>query len=357
MLSFAPAAPLPMKRAVLLPLLFCGTAACATTRVAVTAAPNPPQDQVVPWTAIGVSDIANENLRQAVLDLLRLVDSDSLWPDFTLSDHGVILVDSRNDAAPAAYCVGHCTPVIARGGSSRVWRATPPVVIAPGQFRYVSLRSWGLGNGDAVAVGFDNRERSVVTILHEDFHLHYESQYAVAFGDEIDATSRGPSSDSPSSTTREHLEDSYSRTEPVTQELREECSALSAALLAGVSDREAAFSALHRFTAIRDARRARPGAPSFEEDFWERQEGIPTNLERRAAAQMKFADRSVIATALTPSGCDSIPNSAYFLLLGGLEAAVLDTFGDPLAWPRLAYPNDGTRASSLYSLVHALQER
>jgi hypothetical protein len=112
--------------------------------------------------------------------------------------------------------------------------------------------------------------------------------------------------------------------------------------------------ALRRFVAVRESRRARPDAPSGEEDFWERQEGVPTNLERRAAAWLKFADRSAIAAAVTGRGCETITSGSYFLVLGGLEAAVLDTFDDPRVWPHRVYPLNGTPASSLYILVRAL---
>ncbi|MEA2464801.1 MAG: hypothetical protein QOJ98_2548, partial [Acidobacteriota bacterium] len=233
------------------------------------------------------------------------------------------------------------------------WRSTPPTIIAPGQFRFVSLTQWGLrGTGDAVAVGFESRERSVVTAVHEDFHLHYESRYALSFGDDI-----GTGGGAKSRTTRQDLEGIYSRAQPTARELREECAALVAALQAGTNDQQSAFAALRRFATVRDARRARPGAPLFEEDFWERQEGIPTNLERRAAMHLKFPDRSVIAGALTFRGCDATVDGAYFLVLGGLQAAVLDTFGNPLMWPHQVYPHDGTPASSLYILVRALFSR
>jgi hypothetical protein len=336
-----------MKRAILIFFMVSGTAACANSRISDA----PPVRPAQAWRPISVADVSNPDIRQTVTDLLRLVDSDFLWPDLTLSDHGVIIVDTRDPQRPAAYCVGICEPAeIVGGGTSRLWHSTPPETIPPGQFRFVSLSNWGLrGTGDVVAIGFESRERSVVTALHEDFHLHYESRYALSFGDEI-----GNDPGLPSRATRGNLESTYSRSEPTRGELREECVALVAALQAGPLDRQTAFAALRRFTAIRDSRRGRPNAPSFEEDFWERQEGIPTNLERRAAAHMKFADRSAIGAAQASHGCDGIANGSYFLLLGGLEAAVLDTFSDPLVWPRLVYPHDGTPASSLYLLVRAL---
>jgi hypothetical protein len=157
--------------------------------------------------------------------------------------------------------------------------------------------------------------------------------------------------------TRAWLQNDYSRSNPTAHELREECAALAGALHAGTNDRGKAMAALRRFVAVRDARRARPGTPASEEDFWERQEGVPTNLERRASARMKFADQSAIAAALTESGCEAVTNGSYFLVIGGLEAAVLDAFTNPQMWPRLVYPRDGTRASSLFALVRALSRQ
>lgn len=303
----------------------------------------------VSWTAISASDVTRAKVRQAILDLLRLVDVDSLWPEFNWSDHGVILVVGDGGEGAVAYCVGICTPEIAPHGTSRVLRAPSPLSIASGEFRFMALPKWGLhGSGDIVAVGFASREQSVVTAVHEDFHLHYQSLYSIAFGDAIGAGGEM------SKATRSWLENDYSRANPTARELREECGALAEALHAGTNDRATAMAALRRFVAVREVRRARPGAPVSEEDFWERQEGVPTNLERRAAAKMNFADPSAIAAALTERGCEDVTSGSYFLVVGGLEAAVLDTFSNPQTWPRLVYPRDGTHAFSLFALVRAV---
>lgn len=340
-----------MKRSALFLLLISGTAACGTSRVPYLPPPESPAKPVPAWSLIAVTDISDRGVRQAVTDLLRLVDSDFLWPELTLGDHGVIIIDTNNPQQPLAYCVGICEPeVTTSGGTSRLWRSTPPEVIGPGNFRFVSRKEWGLpGPGDVVAVGFESRESSVATAVHEDFHLNYESRYALAFGDEIGIDRGGQTP-----ATRANLASTYSQSAPARAELHEECAALVAALQAGSADRPAAFAALRRFSSIRDSRRARPGAPSFEEDFWERQEGIPTNLERRAAVHMQFRDPSVIGATLTPRGCDMTMTGGYFLVLGALQAAILDTFSDPAAWPALVYPRDKTPASSLYLLVQAL---
>ena len=73
---------------------------------------------------------------------------------------------------------------------------------------------------------------------------------------------------------------------------------------------------------------------------------MPVNLERRTAKRLHFTDPSLIETALSENGCDVIPEISYLLVLGGLQAAVLDAFDDPRSWPRLVYPRDGTAASS-----------
>lgn len=347
-----------MIRAVplLIVILFSGATACVSSGHSpiggeASAAARRPISPDHSWTPIALNDIADPGIRLAVTDLLLLIDSDFLWPDFALDDHPVIVVDSRDAQHAATYCVGHCAPRVQGGGGiSRVWRGTGTAAVATGQARFASLDEWGLrGSGEVVAVGFNRREQTVTVTVHEDFHLHYQTEYTLAFGDEI----RGDG-ESASDATRTDLEHSYSRSGEIAAELREECTALVEALHAGVTNRPAALAALRRFSAVRSVRRARPGAPSFEEDFWEHQEGIPANLERRMAMRMKFADPSVIGTALTGNGCDAIPRAAYFLVLGGLQSAVLDELGDPLAWPRRVYPRDGTPALSLYLLVRGL---
>lgn len=329
-------------------LLFACAAACGTSRPAdlparANTAPLPT------WTPVSLSSISREDVRKVITDLLGFIDIDWLWPEYTWSDHAVILVVADPREGPIAYCVGICAPELSAGGNSRVWRSSSPLTIAPGRFRFTPLSACGLrGSGDIVAIGFDHREHSIVTAVHEDFHLHYQSRYAIAFGDLIGADSEM------SSATRASLENHYSHAEPTASELRGECTSLVEALRAGTRQPEAALAALRRFVSIRESRRARSDAPSGEEDYWERHEGVPTNLERRAAARLEFADQSAIAAAVTGRGCDTITSGSYFLVLGGLEAAVLDTFSDPHKWPPRVYPRDGTRASSLFALVRAL---
>ena len=343
-----------MKLALSMLLLAACTAACGTSGPADPPAARPLADSRQSWTAISLNAVAGEDVRRTIADLLGLVDGNALWPEFNWSDHGVILVVDDRREGSIAYCVGTCDPEIALRGTSRVWSAAAPVWIAPGEFRFTPLSAWSQrGSGEIVAIGFDSREHSIVTAVHEDFHLHYQERYAIAFGEIIGAGGEM------SPATRSSLEKGYSRSDSTAGQLRDECFALVDVLHAGAGDRPAAMAALRRFVTIREARRARPAMPSGEEDYWERQEGVPTNLERRAATRMKFADQSAIATALTGRGCETITSGSYFLVLGGLQAAVLDAFADEHVWPNRVYPRDGTRASSLFALVRAvsLEER
>jgi hypothetical protein len=342
-----------MNRAafVLFVSLCCGAAACASSGGHPAARPAQVvlEDQL--WRPIALADIRDPELRRAVNDLLMFVDMDVLWPGFRLAEDPAIVVDSRDPRYSSAYCVGHCVPLVAgAGGTSRVWRRNTPDVLAPNKASFTSLESWQLaGDGEIVAAGFSTREHTVTILLHEHFHLHYQTAYGQSFGDEI----RGDGSLA-SHFARADLESSYSASQPTTTELRQECGALVDALRAGRGAPSAAVVALRRFSAVRDTRRSRPDSPAFEEDFWERQEGVPVNLERRVAKRLRFADPSVIETALMHDGCDAIPRVSYLLVLGGLQSAVLDELGDARAWPDRVYPRDGTSASSLYVLIRAL---
>lgn len=326
---------MPRAASLLTAVLFSGAMACVSS--------DPPVVQSTPerWTPITLNEIADNALRQTATDLLSLVDSDQLWPAFMLRSPAVIV------QGPTAYCIGRCVPIIRGGsGTSLVWRGAAAVSMVPGQFQFSTSREWGLsGDGEIVVVAFDRRDQTVTVTAHETFHLHYQTEYAHSFGDEMRGDGR-----SASDATRQKLEEHYSRS--VAVELRAECEALADTLRA--HDRQTALAALRRFSAIRAERRARHDAPSFEEDFWERQEGVPANLERRIARRRKFADPSVIETALSSSGCAAIPRASYLLLLGGLQSAVLDAIGDPLVWPQRVYPRDGTPASSLYLLIREL---
>lgn len=343
-----------MKRSVLILFLITGTAACGSSGRPEPPRPAPFQQSQHGWTPIAIRDVPEPQVRAAITDLLRVVDSDFLWPRFTFEDHGVLLVIAGPSQPAIAYCVGICAPQSVDGaGTSRLWRTAAPITIEPDGYRFMPSASWNLrSDEDIVAVGFASREGAVVTALHEDFHLHYQSRQAVAYGDAI-----GPNTGAMSTATRSSLENTYSRAEPVLSELREECVALAGALRAGTADPSSARNALRRFVAVREIRRARPEAPSAEEDFWERQEGIPTNIERRAAAQFHFADPSAIAAAMAPQGCTDVANGSYFLVLGGLQAAVLDTFDDPSTWPHRVYPSNGAPASSLYVLIRTLYDQ
>lgn len=337
-------------------MLFCsGVAACASGRISDSASNRPqqplrPRADIPAWVPIALTNVPDPGLRRALTDLLMLVDVDVLWPKFTLADNPAIVVDSRDPQQPLAYCIGHCLPQDeSTRGTSRLWLATITDSVLPGKARFEPLAEWGLrGDGKVVALGFQRREQVVTVVVHEQFHLHYQADYVRSFGDDI----RGDAA-SASRLTRADLESSYSASQPVATELRRECSALVDALRAGNADRRRALEALRRFIAVRDARRARPGAPSFVEDFWEREEGVPVNLERRLARRMEFADPSLIGTALR-DGCEIIPHAAYFLMLGGLQGAVLDELGDPHAWPWHVYPRDGTSGASLYLLIREL---
>ncbi|HEY0373083.1 MAG TPA: hypothetical protein VGD79_13850 [Thermoanaerobaculia bacterium] len=294
-----------------------------------------------------MTDVADEGLRSALRDLLMLVDIDVLWPRYSLARVPAVLLDSRDAQHPLAYCIGDCEPRTATAKTPRLWRATLSKPVPPGTAVFGPVSQWHLpGEGEVTAVSFQRREQAVTVLLHEYFHVQYQAEYAQSFGDELRGESRGAST-----ATRADLETSYSTREPVRGELRKECSALADALRAGKRDRATAISALHRFAAARELRRARPDAPVFEEDFWERLEGVPVNLERRAAAHFGFPDPSLIGAAVNGSGCELIPDASYVLMLGGLQGAVLDELGDASAWPNRVYPTDGTPAVALYRLI------
>lgn len=335
-----------MNRAAIVLVVFlgCGAVAC------VSGSGRPPGRADEIWTAIGLREICDPALRQTAAELLRFVDTDSLWPGFALDAESVIIVDTKPLQLSFAYCIGRCKPNLpSTGGSSRVYRRDSPRTLAANEANVTSAESWGLrGDGDVLILGFASREQTVTIALHELFHLCYQTGYSHSFGDEV-----GPAGTPASTLSRRDLETTYSGSEPVTTELRQECRALVDALRAG--DRNGMHRALQRFVSVRDERRSRPNAPALEEDFWERQEGVPVNLERRAAKRLRFTDPSLIETALSDNnGCDVIPEVSYLLVLGGLQSAVLDAFDDPRSWPHRVYPRDGHAASSLYVLVRKL---
>jgi hypothetical protein len=323
-------------------LLFSGAAACVSTG-RTTPLNTPPGA----WRPVTLSEISDPHNKNIITDLLSVSEWDMLWPHFIIGDYASVLVDSQTGIA---YCVGTCVPDIEAGlGTSRVWQRDTGPRVAPGQFQFGAARDWGLrGGNEVIAIGLADRTRTLTVLVHESFHLQYETRYALNWSDDVgDVTA-------PSGATRQDLERHYSVTPEVASQLRAECEALVTALAS--QNRTSAFAALRRFTEMRDARRAASGAPSFEEDFWERQEGIPANLERRTAQRLGFRDPSVIDSALIGGGCDAIPEASYVLLLGGLQSAILDRFASTAAWPLRVYPTDGSRAASLYQLIRALLE-
>jgi hypothetical protein len=261
----------------------------------------------------------------------------------------MILVDARKALAVTAYCIGDCQPAVNNGpGTSRVWWQPTTRIVTPESVLVASSAAWSLsGDQEVTAIGYSNRERTVTTASHERFHAEFQWRYFLTFPD---ALSSGGGSQTGSS--RERLETVYSASRDTRQELVSECSALVAALRSA-GDRNAALTEVQHFVTIRERRRASAAAPVADEDFWERHEGVPTNIERRAATHRRFRDPSIVGAAVLHNGCDSIPKVSYFLLLGALEAAVLDAIGDA-NWPQRVYPTDGSHASSLFSLVRSL---
>lgn len=327
-----------LLKATLLFLLTVATA-CASSR----RSPFHESNSGVAWSPIRTTDVTDATTRRVLYDLLRVTAQDVLWPRFTLDDHAILLVSEDR-----TYCVGRCVPLdgIDRG-ASRLWaRAADPSTEKPDTYRFASPDAWALqGTGQLVTVAVGTYEQTMATALHEDFHVQYQTEYSLQHGD-------GPAEDPPSGATRRELEESYSRAPAITNALREECTALVDAL--NTSNRRRAMASIVHFVAVRERRRSLAGTPSFEEDFWERLEGIPTNIERRAASTLGFDDPSVIAWAIERNGCAAIPEASYVLLLGALQAAILDRFIGPEVWPYRTHPVDGSDARTLYSLVREL---
>jgi len=322
----------PHTRVALALLLLAG---CSSGRVASIEPAVVPADPS-PWKPIALPAVRRDDFRHAIDALLRVTGSE-LWPGFTLDDHGIILIDARQQTAEIV-CIGLC--VIEPKRSSRLWRLTRRMR-APADLVGAPGREWSLPQQDVVVAPFDGTDLVAFVVLHEDFHLTFQGRYGVAHTDAFE-----PPNERPSGYTRATLEKAYVADEQTLRGVRDECAALSSALRAG--DESAMRVALRRFVILRDARRAKPNAPSFEEDYWEQVEGIAANVERRAAAVLGVRDPSVIQSALD-DGCDIVGPVPYFIVLGGLEAALLDRNARS-SWPAAVYPERG-RSTPLFSLI------
>lgn len=340
-----------MSRAAAVLLLLLLPCASGCTSVARAPSPDPAQDdhRNSAWTPISLGEVPDPALRQTLQDLLAIAGNDILWPGFARDDRPLIIVDTR-DAHPVAYCLGACEPMMIDGaGSARVWRQITRKHVSARAIHVAPRHEWSL-NGDEpiMAMTFIGHRATVTIAVHELFHTHYQSWYAMTFGeDTIDGTS------GPYRVTRDGLENDYGRTPSVVSALHRECAALAAALRHSPVSPTNAIASLREFVSIRAARRTDARAPAAEEDYWERQEGVAVNLERRTARHFGFDDPSLVGSAVHGNGCSMLPDVSYLLVLGGLQAAVLDTFGPP-DWPDRVYPTDRTHATSLYRLVAAL---
>jgi hypothetical protein len=319
---------------------------CATGRAVSgdSLTPKPQMDRATPWEPIAPSEVGRDDFARTLDGILRVTGPNTLWPGFTLDDHGVILVDNRHPQTPEVVCIGSCVP----GKRSRLWKMRG-AARAPRALTFASGHDWGLPQQtDVVVALFESSDISVSVVLHEDFHLTFQRLYGDKHPHALD-----PPNGVTSAFTREKLEHSYVANPLTLQDLRAECTALTSAFRA--VDGETARAELRRFVTLRDARRAAPHAPLFEEDYWERLEGVPTNVERRIAERLHFRDTSVIQSALD-SGCDTVGPVAYFIVLGGLQAALLDRY-EP-SWPSAVYPEHGL-AASLFELLrkHAAPTR
>ena len=294
------------------------------------------------WYAVGIASLPG-HAAAVIADLALLLDG-RLWPSYTLASHP-LLIDVTGEAL---YCIGRCVP-----GLAGPLRANEIAGRFTARYSFVPGTEVGLADERTVLiVRLDPKRKdlndTVFTAVHEGFHAYYQ----VDRENDVPLEMRLPGSgQSGASVSRAELQNAYTAEAERNGLLSREIRALARAARAGAHERTGdgeAGACLDEFIELRRIRDL--PTPVMDEDIWERTEGIPLYLERKAATLLGRPDTSVLRQTIDYGMVPDLTMVPYFSITGALEAVILDQL-TPNEWRTWVFPGQSGEGLTLFDAV------
>jgi hypothetical protein len=303
-----------------------------------------PDRSAIQWDAVGIASLPIHTAA-VIADLTLLLDG-RLWPGYTLASHP-LLVDV---AGEALYCIGRCV-----AGLDGPLRTDEIAGRFTGRYSFVPGTTVGLADEQTVLiVSFDpNREvlkDIVFTAIHEGFHAYYQADRE----NDVPLEMRLPGNAQRSAyASRAELQNTYTAAAERNGFLSREIRALAWAAKAGAKERAddgELRACLDQFLELRRIRHSELPTPVMEEDLWERTEGVPLYLERKAATLLGRSDTNVLEQIFDYGVVPDLSMVPYFSITGALEAVILDQLTRD-EWRTWVFPGRSGEGLSLYDAV------
>ncbi len=303
-----------------------------------------PDRNAIQWYAVGIASLPIHTAA-VITDLTLLLDG-RLWPGYTLASHPLLV----EVAGEALYCIGRCLP-----GLAGPLRADVIAGRFPARYAFVPGSGVGLADEQTVLlVTFDPNRKDpkniVFTAVHEGFHIYYQ----IDRENDVPLEMRLPgNAQSDAYASRAELQNAYTAAAERNGLLSREIRALAWAARAGAEARTEdveARACVDEFIELRRIRHRDLPTPAVEEDLWERTEGIPLYLERKAATLLGRPDTSVLGQTIDYGTVPDLSMVPYFSITGALEAVILDQLKHD-EWRTWVFPGRSGRGLTLFDAV------
>ena len=303
-----------------------------------------PDRNAIYWHTVGIESLPRHTA--AVITNLTLLLDGRLWPGYTLASHP-LLVDAPGEAL---YCIGRCVP-----GLDGPLRSDEIAGRFTARYSFVPGTAVGLVDEQKVlVVSLDPNGKElkdiVFTAVHEGFHAYYQTNRE----NDVPLEMRIPGNPQfGASASRAELQTAYTFEAERNGLLSVEIRALAWTARAGASERTDNVelrACLDEFLELRRIRHRQLPTPVVEEDIWERTEGIPLYLERKAARLLGRPDTSVLGQTIDYGIVPDLSMVPYFSITGALEAVILDQLTRD-EWRTWVFPGRSGEGLTLFDAV------
>jgi hypothetical protein len=329
----------------------------------------------VQWTPVdSVRDLAPGGV-QLVEDAAGVLGERSgappLWPEFSLEDQCLVFEFVAESQAVAMGRCGAAKSLLLRRRPQTVGQARSRAVV-PRAGHELGLAA----DVDVLVFSFPAAPKTrrdaldaLLFVVHEAFHLNYQMRRTVQVpGERALQAWMGDAPVRYRGTAREYLENEYPRRPGVAALLEREKRHLRAALAGAAEGRQDGWhgrtlSAIDEVFGLMASRTALGGRIEVSEAAWELGEGIPTNLERRVVSILAEQGQSLAGMESVMPVFDAELDAAaharipFFIVTGGLKAALLDEIGGWTDWPGLVHPGRAGAGRTLNEVLLLYRNR